>query len=681
MTSAKPLTPDSPVSALPGFGPKRAKAAEKLGLFRLSDFLTLYPRDYEDRTHIYRLAQAPEGVKACFRLTASTDAVLSRVKGGMQLVKLRAFDETGSVDITFFNRPYIRSQLRRGQEYIFYGRAEWFGTRLTMVNPLFEAVGKEGSATGRILPVYPLTAGLTNGLIESGVRRALEICPPPESPIPAGVEQRYKLPDAGEALRQIHFPDSAEQAFQASRRFAFEELFVYSCASKSLKQQAKTRIERRLRSVDPNEFFAALPFAPTNAQRRAVAESFFDMTGDTRMNRLVQGDVGSGKTLVAAACAWLCWRNGRQAVLMAPTELLARQHQKTLTKLLEPFGMTVGLIVSAMSPPHKRQALQNAADGTFDVICGTHALIQGNVAFRDAALFVIDEQHRFGVAQRTELAKKQPDGHMLVMSATPIPRTLSLIIFGDLDLSVIDEMPAGRKPIETYCVGEDKRRRVQSFLLKQVADGGQAYVVCPLIEEGEDPSRPSAVQYAEDLSRALPQLRVGVLHGRMAGAEKDEVMARFAAGELDVLVATSVIEVGIDVPNANLMIIENAESFGLSQLHQFRGRVGRGQRQSYCILIRRGPKVPRLEVIANTSDGFKVAEEDLRLRGPGDFFGRRQHGLPAFRFADRAADLNLFRAAAAAAEDVFRRDPALESHPVLKARVEAMLSDDGVKLN
>lgn len=678
------ITPQSPVTSLPGFGPKRAQLLSKLGILRVSDFLSYFPRDYEDRTQIYPLSRAPQDIKACFRLMIGSDPTLAHLQRGMDVVKARAFDNTGSIEIVFFNRPYTKNQLKKGHEYIFYGKAEGYPLRPSIVNPIFEDTEAPGAATGRLVPIYPLSAGITSQTVEQGIKEAFRHCPIPESPIPQPLSDALRLMPQDDAYREIHFPKSAESAAQARRRFAFEELYIFCCASAGLKRKAKAKVARPLSPYPEAEFYSKLPFEPTNAQKRAVHEAFFDMTSENRMNRLLQGDVGSGKTLVAAACAWLCFKNGRQAIIMAPTDLLARQHQKTLDSLLSPFGIRTGLIVSAMPAPDKRAALRAAAGGEYNIICGTHALLQSAVGFMDPALFVVDEQHRFGVAQRSELFKKQPDSHILVMSATPIPRTLSLIIFGDLDLSVIDEMPGGRLPIETYCIGEDKRKRMEAFLQKQIKDGGQAYIVCPLIEDNGGDGRAAAEDYIRSLSEALPSLRIGLMHGRLPAKAKGEVMAGFAAGLLDVLVSTTVIEVGIDVPNANMMIIEDAESFGLSQLHQLRGRVGRGSRRSYCILMRKGPKTPRLDVICQTSDGFKVAEEDLKLRGPGDFFGQRQHGLPAFRLADLSNDMSLFEQARMGAEETFRKDPSL-SHPEnisLKKRVTALLAGDGgVKLN
>lgn len=676
------LSEKSPVTALPGFGPKRAALLKKLGIETVGDFLLYFPRDYEDRSRITTLMKRPEEGKACYRLILAAEPTSARIAGGREMVKVRAFDDTNSIDIIFFNRAYIKNQLVRGREYIFFGKVEENGRRLSMINPVFEEEGKSGGVTGRILPVYPLSAGLTSAMISQGAKAALEVCRTPESPLPLQLMEELGLPSSESAYSQIHFPDSLGEAAAAARRFVTEELYVFCAASIGLKRQSKTKISRSMERYSPEEFYKKLPFEPTNAQKRAVEEAFFDMTSPYRMNRLVQGDVGSGKTLVAAACAWLCKKNGRQAVIMAPTELLARQHVKTLKSMMAPFGINVGLLISAMTAAEKRAALAAARDGETDIICGTHALIQEGVAFKDVGLFVVDEQHRFGVAQRSRLAQKAPESHMMVMSATPIPRTLSLIIFGDLDLSVIDELPSGRRPIETYSVGEDKRKRAMAFLLKQVQQGGQAYIVCPIIEDSEENDRASAESYAAALSKAMPMLRVGLLHGRMTAEEKEAVMADFAARRLDVLVSTTVIEVGIDVPNANLIIIEDCESFGLSQLHQLRGRVGRGERQSYCVLMRKGPRSPRIEVICNTNDGFKIAEEDLRLRGPGDFFGHRQHGLPAFKLADLSKDMSLFERARTAAEETFRRDPLLNmpENAELKRRVEALLAE-GNKIN
>ena len=676
-----PLPLSSPLTSLSGIGSKRAALFSRLGVFCLRDLLTLFPRDYEDRTNIYPLSAPPETGRGCFRLTLASDPQTSRISGGRTVVRARAFDDTGSIQIIFFNRPYIKNQLFRGQEYIFYGKPERGYGGLSLTNPLFEKEG-QGRASGRIVPVYPLTEGLNRYVVENAVREALERCPLPPDPLPPGMDRELGLPPRERAFWDIHFPPSLSKARMALKRFAFEELFTFCCAFQRLKAGARTPLKRPLEALPAEDFLSLLPFEATSAQKKAISEAFSDMTSPYRMNRMLQGDVGSGKTAVAAACAWLCAKNGRQAVIMAPTEILARQHQKTFDSLLRPMGIRVGLLVSSMAAGEKRQALELCRSGGLDIICGTHALIQKGVEFYDPALFVIDEQHRFGVGQRSALYKKQPDAHMLVMSATPIPRTLSLIIFGDLDLSVLDSLPKGRQKVQTYCVGRDKRLRALNFLQKAVSEGGQGYIVCPLIEDGES-GRASAESYFKELSSYMPSLRLGLLHGRMGALEKERVMELFSKGELDVLVATTVIEVGIDVPNACIMIIENAESFGLSQLHQLRGRVGRGQRESYCILIRNGPRTARLDALCRINDGFLIAEEDLKLRGPGDFFGHRQHGLPEFKAADLSSDMDLFRTALERAQALIKKDPTLSlpENRLLRQEADRLIKDGGGKTN
>jgi len=663
-----------PVTVLPGVGPKRAEALAKLGITRLGDFADHFPRTYQDRTRFADIGYAEPGQTVCVRAVVGTAPTTANIRRGLSMTKCKVFDETGSLGLVFFNSPYVKNQLTLGAEYVFYGRIELRGRTRSMTNPEFEALDK-GAVTGRILPVYPMTEGITKGVMLQGVRAALS-CPreqfrsilPPEL-VPGGMA-------IYDAYQQVHFPADQQHMLAARDRLIFEELFLFSLASLSLKTRGKQLAGSPMVWHDPEEFYAALPFAPTGAQKRAVGEAFRDLCSGSRMNRLVQGDVGSGKTLVAAACAWLCAKNGLQTVVMAPTELLARQHQKTFAKLLQPFGLEAGLLVSALPAAVKRTVKAQAADGTLPLVCGTHALLQGDAAFPHAGLFIVDEQHRFGVEQRAALAAKAPGAHTLVMSATPIPRTLTLIIFGDLDVSVIDELPPGRQPVETLLIGEDKRQRMEGFIRKNIAEGGQAYIVCPLIEDetGESEKQAAAELWDRLRKKTFPDLQVGLLHGKMKPAEKEAVMTAFAENKYQVLVSTTVVEVGVDVPNANLMVVENAEQFGLSQLHQLRGRVGRGDRKSYCILVSEGRDIPRLKALCATSDGFKIAEEDLKLRGPGDFFGSRQHGLPAFRLADLATDMRVLQAAQKAAADLLNADPRLDRHPDLKMRVERIFA-------
>ena len=657
------ITPDTPVTDFPGVGPARAKKLEKLGILRAADLLTYYPRDYEDRRRIWSIRAAPLGEKVCVSALAAERPVLSYIRKGMELVKLRVVDNSGTLYLTFFNQSYLKNSFQPGEEYVFYGEIQEQGSRRSMVNPVFEREG-DRDFTGRIVPVYPLTAGISNHLMVSLIRQAVEQCAGQGAEsLPASLRAAHRLVPAERACRDIHFPEDFDALEQARRRLTFEELFYLSAGLTLLKDRRDSQCSAAVFAPRPLEAFCALlPFAPTQAQRRAMEETARDLASGRPMNRLVQGDVGSGKTTVAAWGAWLAAQSGWQSALMAPTEVLAEQHYRTMNQLLSPAGVRVAL------------------------------LSQGG-DFARLGLVITDEQHRFGVAQRAALAAKgaapqSSSPHVLVMSATPIPRTLALIIYGDLDVSVIDQLPPGRVPVQTFVVGESKRQRMYNFVRKQAGEGRQTYIVCPAVEESTGDGAPPGLMdlkavkvYARQLQEQIfPQLRVGLLYGKMKPREKEAVMSAFASGELQVLVSTTVIEVGVDVPNAALMIVENAERFGLSQLHQLRGRVGRGRHQSYCVLLtsNRSPDtLARLRVFASTTDGFKISEEDLKLRGPGDFFGRRQHGLPTLRLADLSGDMRLLSEAQQAARDLLSADPRLalgENRPVLE-RVRALFSD------
>ena len=689
------ITLNTPLTQFPGVGEVRAKKLEKLGLVRCADLLAYFPRDYEDRRQVYAIRSAPLGQKVCISALAAEHPRLSRIRRGLDLVQVKVVDQAGALHLTFFNQSYVERSIRAGEEYIFYGVVEEQGRRRTMVNPIFERVGKQ-NFTGCIVPVYPLTAGITNHLLCSLAHQAVDACAKemPET-LPRGVRLDHQLAQAEFSYRSIHFPASFEDLELARRRLTFEELFYLSVGLAMLKERRGLETGYAVPPRPAEAFIRLLPFSPTGAQRRVMEEIAADMASGRPMNRLVQGDVGSGKTAVAAFAVWLAAGAGYQSALMAPTEVLAEQHFRSLSALLEPAGVRVGLLTGSLTPANKRKVRQALAAGALDLAIGTHALLSQGVEFARLGLMVADEQHRFGVAQRAALASKGDSPHVLVMSATPIPRTLALIIYGDLDVSVIDELPPGRTPVETYVVREDKRARMYNFVRRLVGEGRQVYIICPAVEENTEGGMQTAewegdgpaldlkavTTYAKKLqTEVFPDLRVDFLHGKMKPREKEAVMAAFAAGETQVLVSTTVIEVGVDVPNAALIIIENAERFGLSQLHQLRGRVGRGKHQSYCVLItntRSVEAMQRLRTLASTTDGFKISEEDLKLRGPGDFFGSRQHGLPQMKLADLAGDMRLLSEAQDSARRLLMADPTLsqpENRPVLE-RVRTLFAD------
>ncbi len=685
-------TPDTPVSALRGIGPKKAEAFEKLGVHTLRDLVSLFPRRYEDRTHFTPIAAALPDQPVCIRAMVAQEPRLNRIRRGMEIVKLRAVDDSGAMDVSYFNQSYRKNSLHKGETYIFYGKVTLNGRFRAMTNPVTEQAARSGSAdsvTGRIMPIYPLAAGLTQRILLDSVKTALGVCLPAiPDVLPDSVVQEYGLARAHYAYENIHLPADLGELELARRRLIFEELFVLACAMRRLRADRTAQTGQKLRRFDCEEFYRTLPFSPTNAQRRAVQAAVDDLCSGSAMNRLVQGDVGSGKTLVAAACIWYAHKNGCQSAFMAPTEILAEQHEATLKAFLEPLHICVARLTGSMTAKQKRGVYEALSDGRIDVVVGTHALIQDAVQFQNLALVVTDEQHRFGVQQRAALGGKGDKVHTLVMSATPIPRTLALMIYGDLDVSVIDELPPGRHPIETYVVDERYRERLTAFIDKLISEGRQAFVVCPMVEENDElPSElKSAEEHARTLQELLPHRRVACIHGRMKAKDKEAVMSAFVRGETDVLVATTVIEVGVDVPNAALMIVENAERFGLSQLHQLRGRIGRGRFQSYCILVSDSTTdeaKARLKVMKETSDGFKIAEADLRQRGPGDFFGSRQHGLPEMHIADLCADMSVLEDARDAAEALLKEDPDLSEpeHAALRAKCDRLFALNAGRMN
>ncbi|MDR0951361.1 MAG: ATP-dependent DNA helicase RecG [Oscillospiraceae bacterium] len=658
---------NSNVRGLGGVGQQRAKALEKLGIRTLRDLISHFPRRYEDRTKTLPIAQLKDGQSACVEALVASEPMLSRSTQGRQLLKLSAVDETGTLSITFFGQTYLKSVLRPGKSFVFFGKASILGGRRSMTNPLFDPSEGERVVTGRIVQFYHLTQGITSKVLTGLVRQALDgLALQLPDALPPEVTERHKLCQADFAYENIHFPADYISLALAQRRLIFEELFVLAAALTQMKHSRVKKSGTLIHNATPEDFYAALPFEPTGAQKRAVKEALADMASGGAMNRLLQGDVGSGKTLVAAAAVRSVARAGYQAAFMAPTEILANQHFATLSELLTPLGIVVVKLTGSMTAKQKAEAKRALAEGLAALAVGTHALISQGVEFDALALVITDEQHRFGVAQRAALSAKGAGVHTLVMSATPIPRTLALMIYGDLDVSILDELPPGRQKVDTFVVGEAVRARLNGFIKKQVAEGRQVFVVCPAIEENEENPQDikTAVAHAGQLKRVLPELKIESLHGKMKAAEKDAVMLAFAEGKLDVLVSTTVVEVGVDVPNASLMVVENAERFGLSQLHQLRGRVGRGEHKSYCILLTDRSEYPdayeRLKVLEKTNDGFKISEEDLRLRGPGDFFGSRQHGLPELRIADLLTDVGLLKEAQEAAIKLLESDPSLE---------------------
>ena len=632
-----------PVTILKGVGPSKAKQLASLNIVTLQDLICHFPRSYEDRTRLRTVSALEVGEPACFRATVMNSPRVNHIRKGLDITRVQVGDYTGRVNLTFFNQKYATEHLLYGREYIFYGTLNGDYAGYSITNPVFETLDSPPVVTRRVLPVYPLTAGLSNAVMLKTVRQALAVCDPPAEILPRSVREAYGILPADRAYFAIHEPASMEEAELAKKRLIFEEFFIFS-AGLALMRAARTQdTAAPYANVSLDAFFALLPFQLTGAQFRAVGEIAADLAKGVPMNRLVQGDVGSGKTMVAAAAAFLAIQNGHQAALMAPTEILAEQHQASLQKLFAPLGIQTVLLTGSLTAKQKREVREQVASGEARLVIGTHALLSDTTVFQDLDMVIADEQHRFGVEQRARLSEKGHRPHVLVMSATPIPRTLALLMYGDLEVSILDELPPGREPVDTFLVGESFRSRINAFIRKHAAEGHQCFVVCPAVEENGELDIKSAEVWAETLQKTVfPDLKVLLLHGQMKGQEKEAVMAAFVRGEAHVLVATTVIEVGVDVSNATLMVIEDADRFGLSQLHQLRGRVGRGKAKSYCILTthnRNEQTVARLKALCKTTDGFRIAEEDLALRGPGDFFGSRQSGLPAFRVANLSCDL------------------------------------------
>ncbi len=695
--STMELGKNTPVSYLYGIGPKKAEAFSRLGIFTLRDLCYHFPRAYENRGNIKTLDQVSDGEVCALMLTVAGTPRSAQIRRGMVITKLQAFDESGKCNITYFNAPYVKDALRTGETYRFFGRAAIKNGRVELTSPTYEHY-TENSNLKRFMPVYPLTEGISQKQMSAAVESALAALLSPicsdgiRDMLPYEIKRKCALPDIDYAISQIHFPDGYDEIEKARRRLAFDEIFLFVLSSLALSGSEKNIPGTVFDISLGKRLLDALPYTPTAAQMRTIGEINADLSSGLRMSRLITGDVGSGKTLCAAYALFLALANGHQAALMAPTEILARQHYLTLSPIFEKLGYECELLIGALTPAKKRRVCDRLIVGTPLLVIGTHALIEDTVAFGDLGLIVIDEQHRFGAAQREKLKNKSKNCHLISMSATPIPRTLALVLYGDLDISSIDEMPPGRQTVETFVVDESYRERVDKFIEKNVAEGGQVYIVCPSVEEqeivesengdkipisaletfddfNEKPKLKAAVNYAEELQKKFPTLVVGFIHGKLKSAAKEKIMAEFVDGKIDILVSTTVIEVGVNVPRASLMIIENAEFFGLSGLHQLRGRVGRGEKKSYCILIsdaKSEKSRARLEILRSEHNGYVIAEKDLEMRGPGDFLAVggqkiRQSGDIDLKLAAMLSDKELLYAAADAAKRVYSSDEKLTS--------------------
>ena len=670
------------IESLPGIGPKKASYLHHLKIRRVEDFLSYYPRDYEDRRTSRSIATLLEDE------TVVVTAVVRRVEAGgyrsgkKRTLRLLVEDESGTLEILFFRSSYLEHTLKKDQSYVFYGKVSRHAGHLQMVHPEMERL--DLNPIFGLLPVYPLTSGITQREMRKWMGLALKDMKEPADHLPLELRERNRLCDLGYALENIHFPENDQKRKEAKFRLVFEELLVLQLGLFSLRRRT-TGAEGGIAfdsKVNFDEFLNSLPFHLTNAQLRVLTEIRRDMEAAKVMSRLIQGDVGSGKTILAAAAVYKAVKCGYQAGLMAPTEILANQHYEGLCTIFEPFGIRVAMLTGSMKKSEKDDVLLRLADGAIDFVIGTHAVIQPNVIFNKLGLVITDEQHRFGVEQRMILSAKGTQPDILVMTATPIPRTLAVILYGDLDISIIDEMPPGRLPVETWTAATSDRDSVYDYVATELKKGRQAYVVAPLIEESDSLDVRSATELHEEISRRLPNFRIGLLHGAMRPAEKDLTMKAFLDGSLDVLVSTVVIEVGIHVPNATVMVIESAQRFGLATLHQLRGRVGRGKDRSSCILVTDGATElsrKRMDTTTHTNDGFVIAEKDLELRGPGEFFGVRQHGIPEFRIADLVKHVRILETVRQEAEFLIREDPELRfpDHQALGILVASLFAQEG----
>ena len=673
----------SDIRFIKGVGEERAKLFRTLGVETVFDMLYFFPKDYDDRSITKNICDCLAGESVCIKAFADCAPREHRIRKGFFLYKFTVSDGTGAIEITLFNQKYVASSVKEDNEYIFFGKIERGRYGLTMNSPEIEPVDKAGKMTSAIIPKYSLTANLSRKVCLTVIKNCLESVGNIPDIFTADFRQKYNICEINYALSNIHFPEDEKSMYIARKRLVFEELYLLSLGIMRMKHRREDFSGNAFSDTDISGFIKTLPFPLTDAQKRVIGEISEDVKKVRVMNRLVQGDVGSGKTAVAAAAAFMAKNSGFQAALMAPTEILARQHLETFEKLL-PKACCV-LLTGKMTKKQKTAVLEKIKNGTADVIIGTHALLEEDVEFSDLGLVITDEQHRFGVGQRAKLTAKGKSPHVLIMTATPIPRTLALTLYGDLDVSVIDELPPGRQEIKTYAVGEGMRERIYAFLRKQLDEGRQAYIICPLVDPSDKIEAAAAVEFMEKLTEnELSDYKIGLMHGKIKN--KDSIMESFASGETQVLISTTVVEVGVNVPNATVMIIENAERFGLSQLHQLRGRVGRGSHQSFCVLFAHGNSeviAERMKIMCRTNDGFLISQKDMELRGPGEFFGTRQHGLPELKIANLFTDSQMLAIVRAAAAETLKLDPELsnENNLYLKNRIKRFFSKDGIAFN
>ena len=666
------------LSALSGIGEKREKLFSKLGVGSVGALLEFYPRAYEDWSTCFSVSSAPVETRCCIKATVATAVHERRIRKGMTIFDFTVTDVFSNLKVVIFNNKFLAAKVRQDEEILLFGKVTLNKSRREIINPQIEP-----ALSDKIRPIYRQTEGLNSKAIEKAVEKAIALTGDElTDPLSDSVREKFGLCHRRFAVERVHFPKSQNDISVARERLIFEELLVFSLAMSKLRRRARSNSAPVIPKDYTGEFIKSLPYELTNAQKKAVFDAVCDMSKTQPMNRLLQGDVGSGKTAVAAALMCSCAKNGFQCALMAPTEVLASQHYSSISSLMAGSGLKIVLLSGSATKKQKQTIGDMLKNGEIDIAIGTHALIQSGVEFKSLGLVITDEQHRFGVKQRAALEQKGTHPHVYVMSATPIPRTLAMMIYGDLDISVLDELPKGRQPIETYCVNSSFNKRVYNYIKKHLNEGRQGYIVCPLIDEDDESELSSAVSFYKKLSAGeFSDYKVGLLTGRMKNDEKTAVMSAFQRGDIHLLISTNVIEVGVDVPNAVIMVIENAERFGLSALHQLRGRVGRGKYKSTCILISdadNDTSKKRLKIMCDTQDGFKIADEDLKMRGPGDFFGSRQHGLPEFKIADILSDMKVLRAARAAADDILKSDPDLSSaeNSGLNALVKRMFPDN-----